>query len=97
MVIVVALIMFLHASVYPDTSQQEGFMPRTVEISNRRCGVTLPSCLDGEHCLNGYCASDKPPTIPAVTDLPIRPPAFSPEPWSSMEIPVGGHNESKNM
>ena len=96
-VIIVALVGFLHSQIYPDTSQQmEGFMPRTVEISGRRCGVDLPSCAEGEHCLNGYCASDAPPIIPLETDLPIRPPVFSPEPWGSMNIPLGGHNESRN-
>lgn len=95
-VIVVTLIVFLHSQVYPNTSQQEGFVPRTVELSNRRCGVDLPNCLEGEHCLNGFCASDTPPGISTETDLPIRPPVFSPEPWVNMNIPVGGHNESAN-
>ena len=96
MVIIVSIIVFLHAMVYPDTSQQEGFMPYTVELSNRRCGVDLPSCLEGEQCINGYCASTNPPIIPPFTDLPVRPPAFSPEPWRNMNITVGGYNESVN-
>lgn len=95
-VIIVAIVAFLHSQVFPDTSQQEGFIPRTIMLSNRRCGVDLPSCAEGEHCLNGYCASDAPPVLPNETDLPLRPTAFSPEPWSSMTIPLGGHNESLN-
>jgi len=94
--IVIAVLFFLHAMVYPNTSQQEGFMPHTVQLSNRRCGVDLPSCIDGEQCLNGYCSSTEPPKWPEITDLPIRPPVFSPLPWSNTFIPVGGRNESAN-
>ncbi|NDG31972.1 hypothetical protein EB118_18100 [bacterium] len=96
MVIVVAMVVFLHGLIYPNTSQQEGFMPTTVILSNRRCGVDLPSCLEGEQCINGYCASTVPPKLLDVTDLPVRPPAFSPDPWAKMNIPVDGHNESLN-
>jgi hypothetical protein len=44
-----------------------------------RCGVDLPSC-SGEHirCINGYCKTDIPPQLPALSDLPMTPPTKYP-------------------
>ena len=44
-----------------------------------RCGVNLPSC-SGERvrCMNGYCKSDIPPQLPALSDLPMTPPTKYP-------------------
>ena len=39
-----------------------------------RCGVDLAPCEDGKRCINGYCKSDNPPTMPAISDLPVLPP-----------------------
>jgi hypothetical protein len=36
------------------------------------CGVDLRSCPEPLRCINGYCKSDNPPTLPE-TPLPIRP------------------------
>jgi hypothetical protein len=43
------------------------------------CGVDLPSC-QGERvrCMNGYCKSDIPPTLPALSPLPMTPPTAYP-------------------
>jgi hypothetical protein len=39
-----------------------------------RCGVDLPSCVGEDvRCINGYCKSDKAPTLPPFSDLPIMP------------------------
>jgi hypothetical protein len=50
---------------------------RTVDgfVDAGRCGVDLPSC-QGERvrCMNGYCKSDNPPTLPPLSDLPMTPP-----------------------
>lgn len=43
------------------------------------CGVDLPSC-QGERvrCMNGYCKSDIPQTLPALSPLPMTPPTAYP-------------------
>ena len=50
--------------IYLTTKSYEGFA--------NRCGVDLPSC-SGLRCMNGYCKSDIPPTLPYLSDLPITP------------------------
>lgn len=44
-----------------------------------RCGVDLPSC-QGERirCMNGYCKSDIPRTLPPISPLPMTPPTAYP-------------------
>ena len=42
-------------------------------VDSARCGVDLPPCSDGLRCMNGYCRSDIPPTMPVISDLPIKP------------------------
>jgi len=51
----------------------EGFVDKI------RCGVDLPSC-QGERvrCMNGYCKSDIPPTLPERSPLPMTPPTAYP-------------------
>lgn len=34
-------------------------------------------CRDGLRCINGYCKSDDPPTLPAISPLPIRPDRYT--------------------
>ena len=48
-------------------------------LDKGRCGVDLPSCV-GERirCVNGYCKSDIPPQLPALSDLPMTPPTKYP-------------------
>lgn len=41
-------------------------------VDSGRCGVGMPACMEGR-CINGYCKSDNPPTLPLLSDLPIRP------------------------
>ena len=51
-------------------------MPKASEgfVDTVRCGVDLLPC-SGERirCMNGYCKSDIPPKLPAVSDLPMTP------------------------
>jgi hypothetical protein len=67
--LVVLMIFYL---IYDDTVS-ESFMDAG------RCGVDLPSC-SGKNirCINGYCKSDVPPSLPALSDLPITPPTKYP-------------------
>lgn len=46
--------------------------------SANRCGldqygVDLPPCQFGESCLNGWCVSSTPPSLPESTGLPVYP------------------------
>lgn len=44
-----------------------------------RCGVNLPSCSGKDiRCINGYCSSDVPPTLPHNSSLSITPPSAYP-------------------
>ena len=45
-----------------------------VDAGPARCGVDLPPCV-GEHvrCINGYCRSDLPATLPPFSPLPMTP------------------------
>ncbi len=64
--IVTVVMMMIYLVRMPNPS--EGF------VDAGRCGVDLPSC-SGEHirCMNGYCKSDIPPKMPALSDLPLTP------------------------
>jgi hypothetical protein len=54
----------------------EGFMDAA-----GRCGSNLGVCPGwpgtDSRCINGYCKSDVPPKLPAVSDLPIRPDRYT--------------------
>ena len=39
----------------------------------KRCGVDQPPCKFGEACLNGWCNSATPPSLPTSTGLPVLP------------------------
>ena len=56
-------------------------MPKASEgfVNASRCGVDLLPC-SGEHirCMNGYCKSDIPPTLPPLSNLPMTPPTKYP-------------------
>ena len=64
-ILVIVMLMYLVIS----SKASEGF------VDSVRCGVDLPSC-SGERirCMNGYCKSDIPPKLPAISDLPMTPP-----------------------
>jgi hypothetical protein len=62
--IILSIILILYLYFSPPV---EGF------VDGVRCGVDLPPCSDGLRCMNGYCRSDIPPTMPAISDLPIKP------------------------
>lgn len=68
---VVLAVMMLIYIIRP--SATEAFVDAT------RCGVDIPSC-SGERirCMNGYCKSDIPPTLPPLSDLPLTPPTKYP-------------------
>ena len=46
-----------------------------------RCGPNLGVCPGWPgnelRCINGYCKSDVPPKLPALSDLPVRPPRYT--------------------
>jgi hypothetical protein len=46
-----------------------------------RCGPNLGVCPNwpgtNPRCINGYCKSDVPPQLPAVSPLPIRPARYT--------------------
>jgi hypothetical protein len=62
--IIVTLIALLYLYMTPSC---ESF------VDAGHCGVDLRSCPEPQRCINGYCKSDNPPTLPAESDLPIRP------------------------
>jgi hypothetical protein len=68
-ILVIGMMIYLVTSEKPS----EGF------VDPGRCGVDLPSC-SGERvrCMNGYCKSDIPPKMPAISDLPMTPPTAYP-------------------
>ena len=39
----------------------------------QQCGVNQPPCPPGLTCINGYCNSGAPPTLPTYTGLPVIP------------------------
>jgi len=69
--VVLVFVMILYLVLNPSVS--ENF------VDPGRCGVDLPSC-SGKNirCMNGYCKSDVPPTLPYLSDLPITPPTKYP-------------------
>ena len=69
--IVLVIVMMIYLVISPKSF--EGF------VDPGRCGVDLPSCT-GERvrCMNGYCKSDIPPTLPPLSDLPMTPPTKYP-------------------
>ncbi len=69
--IILVVVMAIYLINSPKVS--EGF----VDVG--RCGVDLPSCPGGRiRCMNGYCKSDIPPKMPALSDLPMTPPTKYP-------------------
>jgi hypothetical protein len=46
-----------------------------------RCGPNLGVCPNwpgtNPRCMNGYCKSDVPPQLPAISPLPIRPARYT--------------------
>jgi hypothetical protein len=65
--IAVLVLYMMPPSMVAVNASDEGF------VDTVRCGVSMPSCDAPLRCVNGYCKSDNPPTMPAVSDLPIRP------------------------
>lgn len=49
------------------------YLTKVSEGFEDRCGVDLPSCPPGLRCMNAWCKSDKPPYMPAISDLPLIP------------------------
>ena len=66
----VLLLIILTTYLYIMPKVSDGF------IDVGRCGVGLQSCPDGLRCMNGYCKSDIPKYLPALSDLPVRPPRY---------------------
>jgi hypothetical protein len=49
------------------------YLTKVSEGFEDRCGVDLRSCPSSLRCMNGWCKSDNPPSMPAISDLPITP------------------------
>lgn len=60
------IILIVGMTIYLSKRASEGFA--------NRCGVDLPSC-SGERirCMNGYCKSDIPSSLPPMSDLKMTP------------------------
>lgn len=54
----------------------EGFTNWETGVPEGRCGVDLPPCPFGTACINGYCKTTQPPTMPAISDLPVKPSGY---------------------
>lgn len=69
--IILVIVMMSYLVFYPTVSET------FVDVG--RCGVDLPSC-SGKNirCMNGYCKSDVPPSLPTLSDLPMTPPTKYP-------------------
>lgn len=67
--IILFIVMVLYEALHPFAS-----IDAFANAGPARCGVDLPSCV-GEHvrCINGYCRSDIPATLPAFSPLPMAP------------------------
>jgi hypothetical protein len=60
--------------LYMNYRKTDGFLNGSaVGTAALQCGVEFPACPMGMRCVNGYCASTDPPTMPPVTDLPVLP------------------------
>jgi hypothetical protein len=51
----------------------EGFTNWDSSVPIGMCGVDLPPCPFGKACINGYCKTTEPPTLPFYSDLPVKP------------------------
>jgi len=74
-VLFILLVITMVVYLYYSPKASDGF----VDVG--RCGVNLPSCSPGNEnprvrCMNGYCKSDNPPTLPPLSDLPVIPPRY---------------------
>ena len=69
--VVLVFVMVSYLILYPQVSE--------TFVDPGRGGVDLPSC-SGKNirCMNGYCKSDVPPTLPLLSDLPMTPPTKYP-------------------
>jgi hypothetical protein len=55
----------------------EGFANWDTSIPEGMCGVGLAPCPFGTACINGYCKTTQPPTLPYFSDLPVKPYGYS--------------------
>ena len=55
----------------------EGFTNWQTGVPEGRCGVDLSPCPFGTACINGYCKTTEPPTLPFFSDLPVKPKGYS--------------------
>ena len=82
-VAIISVIMILYIYNMPQP-YDEGF------VDTGRCGPEVGKvCPDGLRCMNGYCKSDIPPTLPPVSDLPVRPARYE-YPVPAPQVNVSG-------
>ena len=55
----------------------EGFTNWDTRVPEGMCGVGLRPCPFGTACMNGYCNTTQPPTLPYLSDLPVKPQGYS--------------------
>ena len=68
--VVVAFLLVLCDGVL---KRKEGFINWDSSVPQGMCGVDLPPCPFGTACMNGYCKTTQPPTLPYFSDLPVKP------------------------
>lgn len=56
--------------------RSEGFTNWETGVPEGMCGVDLPPCPFGTACQNGYCKTTEPPTLPYLSDLPVKPSGY---------------------
>lgn len=64
---IMSVVAILYIYLMPMPWGGEGF------IDAGRCGPGAGVCPDALRCINGYCKSDNPPTLPPLSDLPVHP------------------------
>lgn len=76
---IVSIMMLLY--IYRMPQPYEGF------VDKGQCGPNLGVCPDGLRCINGYCKTDIAPSLPPLSDLPIRPDRYVyPVPAPSVDV-----------
>jgi hypothetical protein len=74
----VAIAAIMIVCVYYQPVIVDGFANMVIyDHGSRSCGQdhggVCPGQGQGERCINGYCKTDNPPTLPPFSDLPVRP------------------------
>lgn len=74
--IILVVVAFLLVLCDRATRISEGYTNWETGVPMGMCGVDLPPCPFGTACLNGYCKTTQPPTLPFFSDLPVKPSGY---------------------